>query len=516
MNEFWRLFAPMSMANLDAPAAVGVASRLMMKTLFLNPPSVSGQIYMKEIGRCGRKSVAGELWPQTGLAYLAAVAEREGHEARIIDAMAIGMSVETLTEAVAQWDPDLIVANTTTPTFRNDAFVIGEFRERTEALIAWTGTHVSALPRESLEESRADLVLINEAEETLAELLEAMERNLTRHRSEDPVDFLRAIKGIAWREVGSGIALTEPRPPGASLDSFPLPARHLLPNDAYRMPFFPDGPFTTVIPTRGCPWPCTFCRAGAVWGKRVRERSVDNIVQELRQIVEAHGIRNIVFMTDSLTLNRQWAMDLFTAIREAALGIQWICNSRVDAVDLPLLEAMKAAGCVLVSYGVESGDPAILKATRKGVTLDQSREAMALTRQAGLTSMAYFILGLPGESWDTVKRSIAFAKSIRPDYVNFHIATPFPGTKLYKQAKAKGWLTTDDWNDYEEEGAAVLEAGELTAAELMKAQRMAMRAFYMRPNRLVQELLSLRSPAEFQAKARAGWKMFKTVFRGRS
>ena len=483
-----------------------------MKTLFLNPPVLSGAIYMKEIGRCGRRSVAGELWPQTGLACLAAVAEAKGHEARLIDAMAEGMSVYALEDQVREWNPDLIVINTTTPTFKNDVAVVAQLRAHCEALMAWTGTHVSALPEASLAESLADVVMINEAENTLAELLDVMAYNLKRQNSDDPARALATVRGIVWREHGGPIGRTPPRPPEPDLDAFPLPARHLMPNTAYRMPFFSDGPFTTVIPSRGCPWGCSFCRAGTVWGRKIRQRSVANVMGELRQIVQDLGIGAVVFMTDSLTLNRDWALELFQAIADEDLRFQWICNSRVDAVDLPLLEAMKRAGCKMVSYGVESGDPVILRRMKKRITLEQSRNAMALTRQAGLLSMAYFILGMPGETWATVRRSIRFAKEIRPDYVNFHIATPFPGTRLYADAQARGWLTTDDWDAYEEEGSAVMEAGELTVAELERAQKMAMRAFYLRPGRLLRELRALRSPADFLVRLRAGYKMVATVF----
>jgi anaerobic magnesium-protoporphyrin IX monomethyl ester cyclase len=490
-------------------------NRRIMRTLFLNPPALTGEIYMKEIGRCGRRSVAGELWPQTGLAYLAAVAEQEGHEARIIDAMAARVGVGALVEDVRQWRPALIVVNTTTPTFKNDAVVIGRLLDCCDALVAFTGTHVSALPEETLATSRADLVVINEAEETVRALLRAMAaKGGSQGARKDLWPLLPEIAGLAWRGDGGTVQHSAPRQPVADIDTLPFPARHLLPNQAYRMPFFSGAPFATVIPTRGCPWPCSFCRAGSVWGKRVRVRSPQNVVAEARQIVSRLGIPNIVFMTDSLTLDRKWAMSLFQAIADDGLKFQWICNSRVDAVDVELLRAMKAAGCLMVSYGIESGDPAILKATRKGITTEQARDAIAMTRRAGLKSMAYFIIGLPGESWETVRRSIAFAKSIDPDYVNFHIATPFPGTELYAQAKEKGWLTTDEWSEYEEEGSAVLVAGELSPAELERAQRMAMRAFYLRPARLARELLSIRRPADLAVRVRAGLKMIRTVFRG--
>ena len=172
---------------------------------------------------------------------------------------------------------------------------------------------------------------------------------------------------------------------------------------------------------------------------------------------------------------------------------------------------MKRAGCRLVSYGLESGSPEVLRLARKGITLEQSERAIRLTREAGILSMAYFVLGLPGENAETAERSLRFACRVDPDYVNFHIATPFPGTDLYEEARQRGWLRSDNWDDYEEEGSAVLQVGELKPADLEREQRRAMRAFYLRPRRLVRELARLRSWDDFAAKARAGWRMLRTL-----
>jgi radical SAM superfamily enzyme YgiQ (UPF0313 family) len=163
---------------------------------------------------------------------------------------------------------------------------------------------------------------------------------------------------------------------------------------------------------------------------------------------------------------------------------------------------------------VESGSQDVLDRSKKGITLEQSETAIRLTREAGILSMAYFIIGLPGETAETVRESIRFAKRIRPDYVNFHVATPFPGTELYEEALEKGWLTSTNWDDFEEEGSAVLQAGELTPGELRGLQARAMRAFYLRPSRLLEELRGLGSWAELRAKMRAGMRILSTLGRG--
>src|SRR5208283_3096165 len=160
------------------------------------------------------------------------------------------------------------------------------------------------------------------------------------------------------------------------------------------------------------------------------------------------------------------------------IKINWIGNSRVDTISLELLKKMQQSGCQLLSFGMESGNQQILDSSKKHINLKQTVQGIQWAKQAGILTFGYFIVGLPGETWDTIKESIAFAKEADPDYVNFHVATPFPGTELYEIAKRNNWLITDDWSQYEEEGSAVMRTEHLSPEELVKAQKMAMRAFY--------------------------------------
>jgi radical SAM superfamily enzyme YgiQ (UPF0313 family) len=280
------------------------------------------------------------------------------------------------------------------------------------------------------------------------------------------------------------------------------------------MPFFEGVPFSTVIPTRGCPWKCIFCRAGGVWGAEIRVRSPENVMGELEQLVNGLGIRHVVFMTDSLTLNRRWARSFFNKLETSKLGIEWICNSRVDVVDEEMLALMKRAGCKLIAYGVESGNAEVLKATKKEITLEQSERAIRWTREAGIISMAYFVIGLPGETHSTIEDSINFAIKIDPDYVNFHVATPFPGTELYDMALENAWIVADNWEEFEEEGSAVMRTDDLEPLDLIRAQKRAMKKFYLRPGRIVKELGRIRSMSELKSRISAGVSLFKTVAGG--
>jgi radical SAM superfamily enzyme YgiQ (UPF0313 family) len=446
---------------------------------------------MKEIGRCGRKAVAGEFWPQTGLAYLAAVASSKGHIVRIIDGMVGSIAVKEMMSLIESFCPELIVIITTTPTFNNDTNIVKIIKGRFNLVVGFVGTHVSSLPEESLMVSQADFVFVNECEETLVELINNLD------------EYWGGIKGLSFRDKNGEIRHNIDRPFIEDLDSLPYPARDLLPNQKYRIPFTKGNPFATIIPSRGCPFHCIFCRAGKVWNKAVRYRSPANVFEEIEILVNKYDIKDFAFMTDSFTMNRSWAMELCEKICINGLDVRWFCNSRVDSIDREMLELMKRAGCVLVSYGIESGDQSILDNSRKQITLEESVKAIRFTNEAGIISFAYFIFGLPGETHDTINKTIKFAKTLNARYVNFHIATPFPGTEFYDMAKKKNWLVSSNWDDYEEEGSAVIQTEVLSPDELVAAQKMAMRTFYLRPGTILNELRSINGINDLVSKLKA-------------
>jgi len=186
---------------------------------------------------------------------------------------------------------------------------------------------------------------------------------------------------------------------------------------------------------------------------------------------------------------------------------RWVCNSRVDTIDEELAREMKASGCELISFGVESGNERILESTKKGITLEQVARGIEATKKAGISTFCYFIIGLPGETPETIEDTIRFAKEIDPDYVNFHVAIPFPGTELYATAKREGWLVHEDWEEYEEMGSAVLRTPELSPEAAIQAQQRATREVYLRPGRIFKELKRLRSFTDFKLRARAGLRL---------
>ncbi|MFC2167257.1 B12-binding domain-containing radical SAM protein, partial [Acidobacteriota bacterium] len=266
-------------------------------------------------------------------------------------------------------------------------------------------------------------------------------------------------------------------------------------------------------PGRGCPFHCTFCRAGSVWGHKIRLRSTTSIADELGYIYNSYRIRNIAFMTDLFTINKEWVTELCECLIEKNLGIKWICNSRVDGVSPELTKIMSKAGCQLISYGIESGDEEILKKSKKQISLNQAEEAIRWTREAGILSFGYFIIGLPGETWKTVDLTIKTALRINPDYALFHLATPFPGTELYTWAKENNYLVSDNWTDYDEENGRAMRTEAMSLEELQKAKRLATRKFYMRPSKIVQSILQVKSPSDLFSKSKAALKILRKTYR---
>ncbi|MBN2367491.1 radical SAM protein [Candidatus Woesearchaeota archaeon] len=471
-----------------------------MKILLLNPPYLkNNNIFMKEIGRCGSTATGNQFWPQTGLAYLAAIAERDKkNHVMIIDSIAEEIGLKETMERVKEFSPDIVIVHTTTPTFNNDSNVLSALRnESGNTVFGFVGTHTANTVRESLQESEADFVIINEPELTLEALLDA----LSKH-----VDW-KSISGLGYKKDGR-IILNPLRPLSKNLDDLPFPARHLLPNHKYRMVLTNNNAFATLVSSRGCPYQCIYCRVGYPWGKRFRQRTEDSVFREMKEIREKYGIRNIAFMADTFTLNRKWVLGLCDRIIKERLDVRWMCNSRIDTIDKEMAVRMKRAGCFLVSFGIESGSQEILDFAKKNVDLNKAGPTVRLTKKAGMKTFAYFVIGLPGETKKTIRKTILLAKELDPDYVNFHIATPHPGTELQAIARKNNWIIDEDYDHYDQSGNySVMRNSALSAEEILRAQKKAMKEFYLRPKIILRKFLEMKSPRDLYDYARIGFSM---------
>jgi radical SAM superfamily enzyme YgiQ (UPF0313 family) len=464
-----------------------------MRVLILNPPAREGVRFVRE-GRCEQRlsSFQYNMIP-ISIPSTAALLRREGHEILILDAIAGDLSVEAASARARDFGPGLVLVNVSTPTFRHDAeAAAGIVAGIPGAFTAAYGVHVSALPEESLAETSLDAVIRGEPEVTAAELARAIENNLS----------LTEVAGLSFRDSEGKIRHNPDRPFLDDLDSIPPPALDLVDHSLYPAPVSGE-PHTLIVTSRGCPYPCTFCSAHIYYGTRLRLRSPKLIVDEIEQLQHRDGISLFTFWSDTFTLKRDHVVAICREIMGRGLTIRWMCNSRVDRVDPELLKLMAAAGCQVISYGVESGDQAILDNIRKGTTVGQIEDAFRQTREAGIRSAAHVILGLPGETEETVKKTIALVKRIRPDYVQYYGAIPFPGTAFLEQARREGWLATDDWDEFEI-GSNVVSTPALSAAELGRWRRRAYLSFYLRPSYMLERLGDVRSPADAFNLFRAG------------
>jgi len=306
---------------------------------------------------------------------------------------------------------------------------------------------------------------------------------------------LQEVLGISFKKNGK-IVHNEDRPFNEDLDELPFAARHLLENAKYTLPVINEA-YTLIITSRGCPHSCIYCTAFQYYGKKLRLRSAGNVVDEMQECLEKHKIRNFTMWSDTFNQNKKFVMEVCAEIKKRGLEkrIKWMANSRVDHVDAEVLGEMKSSGCIGVSYGVESGVEEILKNMKKGATAVQAREAVRLTKAAGIEVLTHIIFGLPGETVQTIEETIRYVKELDPDYAQFYCAIPFPKTELEEMGKKNGWITTEDYAKYEL-NQPILNLPTLSPEELQKARVRAYREFYLRPSYIFKRLRKIKNFTE--------------------
>jgi anaerobic magnesium-protoporphyrin IX monomethyl ester cyclase len=342
------------------------------------------------------------------------------------------------------------------------------------------GAHATALPARALEQCAAfDAAIMGEGEDTVLELMRAFESGAS--------DF-ENIKGITWRR-GAAIVKNPPRPSIKDLDALAFPDWSAFPLDRYFPLYAATRKFLElpVSTARGCKGRCAFCFR--LTRGYIRARSPENVIAELQRDVDAFDARSIIFMDEAFTAEPERTHTLCDHIIQAGLHekIHWLCETRVDKVSAELLHQMKTAGCAHVSFGIESGDQEVLDKNMKGTTLQQARDAIRMTKRTGIQVDAYFIFGLPYDTRASMERTQSFALNADPDFANFFIMVPYPGTlamKLAKQGKANLKLLTEDWSQYGIQIGGALELNDTPRSELERLQFTSYLKFYLRPRKL--------------------------------
>jgi radical SAM superfamily enzyme YgiQ (UPF0313 family) len=375
--------------------------------------------------------------PPLGLAYLAGALEAAGVTVRILDLVVMPKNETTLADTLEAFQPEVVGITAVTMSAETAFDLVREVKAITpDVLTVMGGPHVTFCTEETLSTvPELDVIVRGEGEQTLVDLVAEAGR---RGR-------WKAIAGLAFRN-GAGLQETPWREPLSDLSRLPQPARHGLPLGRYRTLGMP----VSVTTSRGCPFQCVFCVGRRMVGARVRYRPALQVVDEMEQLA-ALGFRQINLADDLFTANPDHCYAICEEIARRGLKIRWSSFARVDTVSEALLVQMRAAGCHAVSFGMESGNAAILKRVRKKISLAQAREAVAICRRAGMEAYASFILGLPGETPETLQETMTFARRLGEQGLTygFHLLTPFPGTAVGDDPEAFGLrVLSRHWPDY--------------------------------------------------------------------
>lgn len=425
-------------------------------------------------------------FPSLGIASIAGYVREQGFSVKMVDAPALKISLEKFEEYLKKEFRDIepeFIGFTGSTSFIKNAYEMAETCHRLfpNAKIVFGGAHTTALPEEILSKPFVDIAVIGEGELTFFDILSKKE--------------LSDIKGICYRENGD-IRRNLPQERINNLDKLPYPAYDLLPMDKY----FPAKgtykrlPAMSMLTARGCPGTCTFCNK--VLGLKIKYRSAESLIKEIKYLIEKYGIKQIMFYDDTFTTFKDNVRKFCELVLAEKIDITWCCFSRVDYVDEELLKLMKKAGCHQIMYGIESGDEQILKNIKKRIDLDKVKKAVKWTKKAGIDCRGAFMIGNPGETSKTVKKTLKFAIDLDVDIAIFNITTPYPGTEMFGWAKQNALLLTFDWDEYDL-SKPVMKLPDISADEIANYCRMCYKKFYFRPRYIIKRMLRLiRSPAE--------------------
>lgn len=436
-----------------------------MKIVLLNPPARN----MKSEGL---------VIPPLGLGYVAASLRQGGYKVILKDAFAERISWEELRDYLRLESPDILGLSSMTPVIDTTFTAVKIARPYVGKIIVG-GPHVSVWQQEIFRQCpQIDFGVVGEGEKTIVELV----NSLVGGREPIP------IPGVIGHNFSG-----PPRSLITDINTIPFPDRGLLPLDKYHYPFSKGKRVTTLFTSRGCPFHCIFCDK-SVFGSRWRARSATNVLQEVDEIVNLHNITSLIIYDDLFTLNKQRIIEFCEAILMRGYKLDWKCESRVNLVDQKTLKLMKRAGCLMIAYGVESGNQHGLDYLNKKIKLEEIRRAFALTHQAGIETMAYFILGIPVETYEEEVKTIDFAKEINSTYVQFSLLSPYYGTKLYKETVEKGWYKEVNVKNPLDQDIKkpVIMSQNWDQQKYSKIMSKAYISYYFRPSYIVNRILSIK------------------------
>ena len=452
-----------------------------MNILTLIPPTLSSENTVRDVLYgcwCKGRKIGGGTVPPLSLLSVASVLKECGHSVKLVDAPGERKTLEDIKNDINNFD--LVIVLTASMSFKEDAGILEALKKHNPRLVTSVfGSHPTFMPKVCLEHSGIDILVRYEPEFIYRDLADALDKKN---------ESWKTIKGIAFRGA-SGICINEKYPFIENLDSIPIPDRSLLNRKlAYFNPLIKRTPYTTAITSRGCPGKCTFCTAPAFTGSKVRYNSADYVLREIEYLISC-GIREIYCRDETFSFFPQRNKEICETIINKKLDISWLCNVRVGTIKRDMLALMKKAGCHTIKVGVESGVQEILDKSQKNIRLEDTKALFRWARELGVETQAHVMLGMPGETKDTIRRSMDFFISLEPVTIAFGICTPYPGAALFDDLISKHKELRDkmelDWETLHTSGRLNTYFTDMTPKELEDSIYQSYRRFYLRPRYLL-------------------------------
>lgn len=400
------------------------------------------------------------------LPYAAAVAKESGWNYKVIDAVALKLSRQEALRQIEKEKPTMILGMIGLPSFRHDIKFLNDAKEKSpDTVVAACGTICKVMPEKVSSSGKIDLVLRDDFP-----YIRNIESLLTNMRALNPSSF-KELPNISFLQDDK-IVNTPDEPHEDSLDSY-NPIYDDLPLDKYYQFTDLEGKKHTAVPIlagKGCSHNCSYCPYPVGFGRKYSLKSPEKVANEVEYLHSSKHVDAFIFRIQSLALNKKWAETLLHELLKRKLDITWACEARVDEASKELLALMNASGCKRIHYGVETGDPQLIKIGKPNVNLMTVRRAFHLTKQNNIWTHAHMILGLPCENKQTLKTTSHFLLDLDPDSITLNFATPYPGTALYEIAKEKNWIVVHDWAFYTS-SHVVMRTEELQPKDLYDAKK---------------------------------------------
>jgi radical SAM superfamily enzyme YgiQ (UPF0313 family) len=420
-----------------------------------------------------------------GLAYIAAVIEKEGYPVEIVDVEAEGITPQKLLEKIFDFKPSIVGFTCTTPTFKSAIETATLIKKKFPGIkTIFGGIHPTVALYETIQSEIVDFVVKGEGEITAVELLSAIKGTIPFSK----------VKGISYKYNGN-IVINSDRDLIENLDELPFPARHLFMKQSYTYPDSLSKNTFPMITSRGCPGRCTFCNTCNIFGHHFRARSSKNVVDEIEFLINTFNAREIHIWDDNFVTIKKRIFEIRDLLKKRNIKVRFAFPNglRADFLSYEILTVLKDMGTYSIAIGVESGNQGVLDRAKKGIKLDKIRDSFRYAKEIGLETWAFFMFGLPGETCKSVSESIKFAAELDPDVAKFHILKPYPGTEVYEELKGHGLITSFDYSNFGIHAPPVHKLPGLDDKYLLEMQKYAYRKFYLRPKKIIQQVTRLKS-----------------------